>query len=61
MTLCMTALMTEYIQVIMHELFRISIEHDLIQKPPAIKKVCGPQEGHCEKGCEIQDGNQEWL
>ena len=23
------------------------------------KKVCGPQEGHCEKGCEIQGGGQE--
>jgi len=23
--------------------------------------VCGPQEGHCEKRCEIQGGGQEWL
>jgi len=22
--------------------------------------VCGPQEGHCEKRCEIQGGGQEW-
>jgi len=28
---------------------------------PAVKKVCGPQEGHCEKRCKIQDGGQEWL
>ena len=27
----------------------------------AVKKVCDPQEGHCEKGCEIQGGGQEWL
>jgi len=26
---------------------------------PAVKKVCGPQEGHCEKRCEIQGGGQE--
>jgi len=24
-----------------------------------LKKVCGPQEDHCEKGCEIQGGGQE--
>jgi len=23
------------------------------------KRVCGPQEGHCEKRCEIQGGGQE--
>jgi len=23
---------------------------------PALKKVCGPEEGHCEKRCEIQGG-----
>jgi len=23
------------------------------------KKVCGPQEGHCEKRCEIQGGGKE--
>jgi len=28
-------------------------------KQPSCKKVCGPQEGHCEKRCEIQDGGQE--
>jgi len=33
----------------------------LIQKQPNYKKVCGPQEGHCEKRCEIQGGGQEWL
>ena len=26
---------------------------------PAVKKVCGPQEGHCENRCEIQGGGQE--
>jgi len=24
-----------------------------------VKKVCGPEEGHCEKRCEIQGGGQE--
>jgi len=32
---------------------------NLIQNSPAVKKVCGPQEGHCEKRCEIQGGGQE--
>jgi len=31
----------------------------LIQNSPAVKKVCGPQEDHCEKRCEIQGGGQE--
>jgi len=26
---------------------------------PAVKKVCSPEEGHCEKRCEIQGGGQE--
>jgi len=26
---------------------------------PAVKKVCSPQEGHCEKRCEIKGGGQE--
>ena len=26
---------------------------------PAVKKVCGPQKGHCEIRCEIQGGGQE--
>jgi len=30
-----------------------------IQKQPSYKKVCVPQEGHCEKRCEIQGGSQE--
>jgi len=29
------------------------------QKQPSCKKVYGPQEGHCEKRCEIQSGSQE--
>ena len=28
---------------------------NLIQK----KKVCSPQQGHCEKRCEIQGGGKE--
>jgi len=28
-------------------------------KQPSYKKVCGPQENHCEKRCEIQGGGQE--
>jgi len=31
---------------------------NLIQKQP-VKKVCGPQKGHCEKRYEIQGGSQE--
>jgi len=30
-----------------------------IQNSPAVKKVYGPQEGHCEKRCEVQSGSQE--
>jgi len=26
---------------------------------PAVKIVCGPQQGHCEKRYEIQGGSQE--
>jgi len=29
------------------------------QKQPSCKKVCSPQEGHCEKRSEIQGGTQE--
>jgi len=25
----------------------------LIQNSPAVKKVCGPKKGHCEKRCKI--------
>jgi len=32
-----------------------------IYSKPAVKKVYGPQEGHCEKRYEIQGGSQEWL
>jgi len=31
----------------------------LIQNNPAEKKSVQPQEGHCEKRCEIQGGSQE--
>jgi len=30
-----------------------------IQNSPAVKKVSSPEEGHCEKICEIQGGGQE--
>jgi len=36
-----------------------TIKFHLIQNSPAVKKVCGPQEGHCKKRCEIQGGSQE--
>ena len=39
----------------------LPVLYDLIQKSPAVKKVCCHQEGHCEKRCEIQGGGQEWL
>jgi len=34
-----------------------------VKSNPTVKKVCGPQEGHCKKRCEIQGGDQEmaWL
>jgi len=28
-------------------------------KQPSCKKVCAPEEGHCEKRGEIQGGNQD--
>jgi len=28
-------------------------------KNPAVKKVCSPQESHCENRCEIHSGSQE--
>jgi len=34
-------------------------EGNLIQKQPSCEKSGGPQEGHCEKRCEIQVGGQE--
>jgi len=40
---------------------KLSSRANLIQNSPTVKKVCGPQEGHCEKNCEIQGGGQEWL
>jgi len=32
---------------------------NIIQNSSAVKKVCGPEEGCCEKICEIQGGSQE--
>jgi len=31
------------------------------KQPSCKKKVCGTQEGHCEKKCEIQGGGQEMV
>jgi len=31
----------------------------MMQNSPAVKKCAAPQEGHCEKRCEIQGGGQE--
>ena len=39
-----------------------SIQKEVKSNPKnnqAVKKVCGPQESHCEKRCEIQGGSQE--
>jgi len=30
-------------------------------KQHSCKKVCGPQEGHCEKNSEIQGAAKKWL
>jgi len=30
-----------------------------VKSNPKQSKVCGPEEGHCEKRCEIQGGGQE--
>jgi len=35
------------------------VRYYLIQNSPAVKKVCGPKKGNCEKRCEIQGGGQE--
>ena len=42
-------------------IYRIDMEYinNLIQKQPSSKKLCSPQEGHCEKRSEIQGGGQE--
>jgi len=37
----------------------IKFNNDLIQNSQTVKKVRSPQEGHCEKRCEIQGGSQE--
>jgi len=40
----------------------IQLQKELKSNPKATqlyKKLCGPQEGHCEKRCEIQVGGQE--
>jgi len=51
MAIAMPALLCTY------TLYNYKKKWNLIQ--PAVKKVCGPQEGHCEKRCEIQGGGQE--
>ena len=35
------------------------VNSNLIQNSQAVKKVCGPQKGYCEKRCEIQGGGLE--
>jgi len=32
---------------------------NLFQKQPSCKRVCSPQEGHCEKRYQIQGGGQD--
>jgi len=34
-------------------------EVKLIQNSPTVKKMCAPQESHCEKICEIQGNGKE--
>jgi len=34
---------------------------NLIEKQPSCKKMCSPQENHCEERCEIQGGGQEMV
>jgi len=31
------------------------------KQPSCKKKVCGPEEGHCEKRCEIKGGSQHQI
>jgi len=38
----------------------VAVAKYIIRKQPSCKKkVCGPQEGHYEKRCEIQGSDQE--
>jgi len=30
-----------------------------VKSNPAVKEMCSPEEGHCEKRCKIQSGGQE--
>ena len=36
-----------------------ALQYIITKISEVVKKVCGPQEGHCEKSCEIQGGSQE--
>jgi len=33
----------------------------LFKNIPAVKKVCGPQEGHCEKDVKSKVAAKKWL
>jgi len=33
----------------------------IIQNSPAVKKVCGPQEGHCENDLKYKVAAKKWL
>jgi len=45
--------------LVIHSICNYKKKWNLIQNSPTAKKVCSPQEGHCEKRCEIQGGGQE--
>ena len=40
-------------------MLKLMVYTNLIQTQLSCKKVCGLQQGHCEKRCEIQSGRQE--
>jgi len=35
------------------------MQNMVIQNSPVVKKVCSPEEDHCEKRCKIQGDGQE--
>jgi len=55
--LCVTTLSCEFYTVKTITLY--NSDSITIQNNPAVKKVCGPEVGHCERRCEIQGGSQE--
>jgi len=36
-------------------------QRNLIQNSPSVKKVCSPQEGHCEKDVKSKVADKKWL